>query len=406
MKRRPRNSFLKSRHGWRVAVALAGGCAALGVATIGGTFSSRDPGQRVAINDGETVQTKSIPVTAMSKGDRLPLPVKLALAGSASLPAAETPAKAGREMPHPVSYAVTTEPGYENETYVSPQLTYASLDMRDATAPFDRATGDTNASMPTQPSETPEIAEEEDDAQPTTLASVPVPHEKPVLDPSIPLPKIRPEPPPVIAAAPAIGHIPLGKPSAVPPSPGEVANAGAIPIRPPPKPTNVLAYLTPQSDAPPPAITPPMHQPPNTIITPTPFGIPYVLQTQSVDTACLKPELIDILRQIEHHYGQKVVITSGYRNRGREGSLHRTCRAADIIIPGVTSQQLAAYARSIPSVGGVGTYCHQSMIHVDVGTPRDWKYGCGSYFAMRNGSAHWGKVPASVREAEQETEAD
>lgn len=410
MKRPSLRPLLKSRHGVRVAVAIVGGCAALGTATIGGTFpswSSRDPGRTVSGTsgraDGETIQMKSDPVIAMIKADRMPLPAKLALAGSATLPAIASPQAPAREAPRPVSYSVTTQPGYENETFVSPELTYASLDMHDANAPFDRAgTNDPSAAMPAHPSETPEIAEEEDDAQPTTLA-LPLPHEKPVLEPGIPLPKVRPEAP-VITATPTIGHIPPGKPSAVPPSPGDVANAGAIPIRTPSKTSNVLAYLTSPSDAPQPSVTPPMNQPPHTILTPTPFGIPYVLQTQSVDTACLKPELLDILRQIEGHYGQKVVITSGYRSRGREGSLHRTCRAADIIIPGVTSQQLAAYARSISAVGGVGTYCHQSMIHVDVGTPRDWKYGCGSYFAMRNGTAHWGKVPPGVQQAE--TEAD
>ncbi|MFX9054257.1 hypothetical protein ABTN50_20370, partial [Acinetobacter baumannii] len=81
---RSRNSFVKSRHGWRVTAAIVGGFAALGVATVGGTFSSRTPERRAASDDSETIQTKSIPIAAMSKGDRLPLPVKLALAGSAS----------------------------------------------------------------------------------------------------------------------------------------------------------------------------------------------------------------------------------------------------------------------------------------------------------------------------------
>jgi hypothetical protein len=211
---------------------------------------------------------------------------------------------------------------------------------------------------------------------------------------------MRPEIPAMVAI-PNPGRITPNKPGGQ--QQQDIADAGtapgAIPVmRQPQKPSNILAFLTPQGDAPQPGITPPITQPPNTIVTPTPFGIPYVLQTQTVDTACLKPELLEILRTIENHYGRKVVITSGYRSRGREGSLHRTCRAADIIVPGISSQALATYARTIPSVGGVGTYCHESMIHVDIGTPRDWKYGCGSYFAMRDGSAHWGKVPTSIED--------
>jgi hypothetical protein len=145
--------------------------------------------------------------------------------------------------------------------------------------------------------------------------------------------------------------------------------------------------------------TEPVKAPPK-ISVETPFGIPYVLQTASVETACLKPELIDLLRRVEAKYRQKVIITSGYRSRGRDGSLHRTCAAADIEIPGVSADSLAAFARTLPGVGGVGTYCHSSLIHVDVGTPRDWKYGCGSFFAMRGAPGKWGKVPAALAVAQ------
>jgi hypothetical protein len=146
-----------------------------------------------------------------------------------------------------------------------------------------------------------------------------------------------------------------------------------------------LAALTPAPAAP--SRTP-------SITVPTPFGVPYVLQTEKVDDSCLKPQLVGLLRAIEQHYGQKVVMTSGERAKGREGSLHKTCQAADIIVPGVEAEALARYARTISGMGGVGTYCHPNMIHVDVGTPRDWHYGCGkSYFAMRDGSAGWGATP-------------
>lgn len=125
----------------------------------------------------------------------------------------------------------------------------------------------------------------------------------------------------------------------------------------------------------------------------TPFGTPFVLQHTAVVTNCFPPALVELLRRIERQYGQKPVVTSGHRSRGRSGSLHRRCMAADIMIPGVSSQALARIARTIPGMGGVGQYCHPNMVHIDIGTARDWKYGCGSFFAMRDGSVARGRVP-------------
>jgi len=400
-------SKLRVRGGARVALAIFGGILALALATVGGAMSIAPLSQSVTddhmsglampvgTDQGESIITKSLPVQALAKADRMPISVRMALAGSASVANLSGPLDAHLAA-HPIAYSVVTQPGYENETYVMPSLAFASLDVGGGNHINEASGAAAIGAMPSQPGETPEIAEEEDDAQPMTLA-VPLPHEKPILEPGLPLPKMRPEIPPV-GSIPNLGRIPSARPGAAQQETSGVANAGAIPMRQPQKPSTILAFLSPQGEVQQPEVGPPISQPPNTILTPTPFGIPYVVQTQTVDTACLKPELLGILRQIETHYGQKVVVTSGYRSRGREGSLHRTCRAADIIIPGVSSQALAAYARTIPAVGGVGTYCHQSMIHVDIGTPRDWKYGCGSYFAMRDGTAHWGKVPQEIQD--------
>lgn len=106
-------------------------------------------------------------------------------------------------------------------------------------------------------------------------------------------------------------------------------------------------------------------------------------QTESVDVACLKPSLVRVLKQIENHYGRKMVVTSGYRNedrnrqaRGAKNSLHMYCAAADIQVPGITKWDLATYVRSLPGRGGVGTYCHTDSVHVDVGPERDWNWRC------------------------------
>jgi uncharacterized protein YcbK (DUF882 family) len=106
-------------------------------------------------------------------------------------------------------------------------------------------------------------------------------------------------------------------------------------------------------------------------------------QTERVDVGCFKPELVSVLKKIEAHYGQKVVVTSGYRspqgNRragGSRHSLHMMCAAADIQVSGVGKWELAKFMRSMPGRGGVGTYCYTDSVHIDVGSERDWNWRC------------------------------
>ena len=106
-------------------------------------------------------------------------------------------------------------------------------------------------------------------------------------------------------------------------------------------------------------------------------------QRESVDTACLKPKLVRMLKAVERHFGKRLVVTSGYRSpsynkkvRGAEKSQHMYCAAVDVQLPGVSKWELAKYVRAMPGRGGVGTYCHGS-IHIDVGPERDWNWKCG-----------------------------
>ncbi|MDF1601406.1 D-Ala-D-Ala carboxypeptidase family metallohydrolase [Mesorhizobium sp. YIM 152430] len=106
-------------------------------------------------------------------------------------------------------------------------------------------------------------------------------------------------------------------------------------------------------------------------------------QHDDVDVSCLRPSLVRVLKSIESRFGQKVVITSGYRSaernrraRGARNSLHMACAAADIQVAGVSKWALAEYVRSMPGRGGVGTYCHTESVHVDVGPERDWNWRC------------------------------
>ncbi|MGI0527988.1 DUF882 domain-containing protein [Rhizobium giardinii] len=107
------------------------------------------------------------------------------------------------------------------------------------------------------------------------------------------------------------------------------------------------------------------------------------LQTHRVETGCFRPELLQLLKVVETHYGRKVMVTSGLRDLkhniragGRRYSLHTTCQAADIQVPGVSKWDLAEYLRTIPGRGGVGTYCHTESVHIDTGEVRDWNWRC------------------------------
>ena len=108
-------------------------------------------------------------------------------------------------------------------------------------------------------------------------------------------------------------------------------------------------------------------------------------QVDSVELACIKPEVMDIVKKAGIFFHAIPIITSGYRARGRRGSMHRLCKAVDFTVPGVSTHTLANYLKALPEAGGVGTYCHTKSVHIDVGEPRNWGY-CGfrrTYFNLR-----------------------
>lgn len=363
--------------------ALAGGTLGAGAAVAGFLLLALSLPKSVF---ADSVATDAAPAATIAKADRLPVAGgKLAAIATAEVDVDAQPASGVIDVAPgtgtAMAYAVgmpTNAAGAAIEDHVDRVGTrYASLGNSALVMP-----GAAAAAAADQGAD-----EEEDD------------------DGVVAVPRARPDRPvssiePMALPRPRPAHLASVAPLRIMGEPGNAATGpDEIDVEPTPTPA-------PRRGEPPPGVlgffsspTEPVKAPPK-ITVDTPFGIPYVLQTASVETACLKPELIDILRRIETKYHQKVIITSGYRSRGRSGSMHRTCAAADIEIPGVSSEALAAYARTIPGIGGVGTYCHGEMIHVDVGTPRDWKYGCGSFFAMRGAPGKWGKVPAALAAAQ------
>ncbi|SCW76708.1 Peptidase M15 [Rhizobium mongolense subsp. loessense] len=109
------------------------------------------------------------------------------------------------------------------------------------------------------------------------------------------------------------------------------------------------------------------------------------IQNNNVEVGCFKPEMLNVIKAVETHFGKPVIVTSGYRDAGHnrmvggaEESMHKTCDAADIKIDGVSKWDIAAFIRSLPTRGGVGTYCHTESVHLDTGKSRDWNWGCGA----------------------------
>lgn len=90
-------------------------------------------------------------------------------------------------------------------------------------------------------------------------------------------------------------------------------------------------------------------------------------------------ELLEVLEKIRKHFNAPVIINSGYRTpswnskvNGASNSYHCKGMAADIVVKGRSSQEVAKYADSIMEQGGVIRYTN--FTHVDV---REEKYRKG-----------------------------
>jgi hypothetical protein len=104
-------------------------------------------------------------------------------------------------------------------------------------------------------------------------------------------------------------------------------------------------------------------------------GQRWVAAYPNVETDCFPIDLRNALDTIADHFGKTVEVTSGYRNRGRRHSLHRSCMAADIRVAGVSPGTVASYAKTVPGINGVGTYHWVSVTHVDTRAERfAWRY--------------------------------
>ena len=101
-------------------------------------------------------------------------------------------------------------------------------------------------------------------------------------------------------------------------------------------------------------------------------------------TTIIDEKLVGYIQQIRDHFGKPVIITSPYRcevhNRrvgGATKSYHMQGKAADIVVQGVSSREVAKYAESI-GILGIGLYETSAdgyFTHIDTRTTKSFWYG-------------------------------
>ena len=101
-------------------------------------------------------------------------------------------------------------------------------------------------------------------------------------------------------------------------------------------------------------------------------------------TTIIDEKLVEYVQRIRDHFGRPVTITSSYRcevhNRrvgGATKSYHMRGQAADIVVQGVSSREVAKYAESI-GILGIGLYETSKdgyFTHIDTRTTKSFWYG-------------------------------
>lgn len=95
------------------------------------------------------------------------------------------------------------------------------------------------------------------------------------------------------------------------------------------------------------------------------------------DTILIDSDLVTLLQKIRDKFGKSITINSAYRTKtynakigGASNSQHTKGKAADIVIHGVTINEIAQAAEEL-GARGIGRYDNKGFVHVDV---RETKY--------------------------------
>lgn len=80
----------------------------------------------------------------------------------------------------------------------------------------------------------------------------------------------------------------------------------------------------------------------------------------------IHPRLLDVAYALQTHFGAgEIRFLSGFRNPKKLGSNHGYGRAIDLVVPGASDEDVAAFVRAKGFVG-VGIYPTSGFVHVDV----------------------------------------
>lgn len=115
----------------------------------------------------------------------------------------------------------------------------------------------------------------------------------------------------------------------------------------------------------------------NKLIVPD-FKVREMACNDGTDSIKIDYDLMLILQKVREWAGKPVNITSGYRTPtynakvgGASNSYHTKGQAADIVVTGKTSTQVAAFLETI-GVKGIMDYTSQRFTHVDTRTSKYW----------------------------------
>ncbi len=78
-------------------------------------------------------------------------------------------------------------------------------------------------------------------------------------------------------------------------------------------------------------------------------GLRWRAAYDNVETDCFPETLRRALDQLAAHFNSEVLVTSGKRDRGRRGSMHRACKAADVRVVGVSPAKWPAWRALFPA---------------------------------------------------------
>lgn len=90
------------------------------------------------------------------------------------------------------------------------------------------------------------------------------------------------------------------------------------------------------------------------------------------ETDCFPDELVDLVAALTEQIGP-IEITSGHR-KGRGRSLHHHCKAVDFRPLNVANSEALAVMRTLPGIGGIGSYRRTDILHMDIGAHREWRF--------------------------------